>query len=308
MKTTFSKEDFKKYSQKVSQCWEKTVYNMGGDIDENARNELNTDFEENAIYCDNCFDGIFEQINICRFGDRLFVEVQKLGDYDGFYKDWSMKKYMQTLYEICESVDEVWVSNYEYVEDDPAGRAFFIAFLFDINEFQYYEEVYKYCHEFYEQLEVLVERKLKGCYWDKKFEEDEMEFCKLFLTPFFKKIGFEQVIFNHGNKEYGKDYILVTKDIFGRVEYYGVQAKAGNMSGTATSNINEIVNQINTGFNVPYKMVSGEKVYISKMIIAISGNFTENAQTIIQNFVDRYKFTNTIFLSKKELENHSVMI
>lgn len=308
MKTTFSKEEIEKYSQKTSQCWEKTVFNMGGDIDENDRNELNTDFEESAIYCDNCFNGLFEQINICRFDDRLFVEVQKLGDYDGFYEDWSMKKYMQTLYEICESVDEVWVSNYEYVEDDPTGRAFFIAFLFDINEFPYYEEVYKYCHDFCKQLDILVERKLKGCYWDKKFEEDEMEFCRLYLTPFFKKIGFEQVIFNHGNKEFGKDYILVTKDIFGRIEYYGVQAKAGNMSGTATSNINEIANQINMGFNVPYKLVSGEEVYISKMIIAISGNFTDNAQTIIQNFVDRYKFTNTIFLSKKELENHSVMI
>lgn len=220
-----------------------------------------------------------------------------------------MKKYMQTLYEICESVDEVWVSNYEYVEDDPVGRAFFIAFLFDINEFQYYEEIYKYCHDFYKQIDTLVERKLKGCYWDKKFEEDEMEFCRLYLTPFFKKIGFEQVIFNHGNKEFGKDYILVTKDIFGRTEYYGVQAKAGNVSGTATSNINEIANQINMGFNVPYTLVSGEKVYISKMIIAISGNFTDNAQTIIQNVVsDRYKFTNTIFLSKKELENHNIMI
>ena len=135
-----------------------------------------------------------------------------------------------------------------------------------------------------------------------------MEFCRLYLTPFFKKIGFEQVIFNHGNKEFGKDYILVTKNIFGKTEYYGVQAKAGNLSGSATSNIREIVNQIVTGFDVPYKLVSGEEIYVSKMIIAISGNFTDNAQTIIQNSIDRYKFTNTIFLSKKELENHQVMI
>ena len=308
MKTTFSKEEIEKYSQKAYQYWGKTVFNMGGDIDENDRNELNTDFQEDAIYCDNCFDGLFEQINICRFGDRLFVEVQKLGDYDGHFGDWSTGKYMQTLYEICENVDEVWVSNYEYSEDDPAGRAFFIAFLFDINEFQYYEEVYKYCHDFCDQLDTLVERKIKGCYWDRIFEVDEMAFCRLYLTPFFKKIGFEQVIFNHGNKEFGKDYILVTRDIFGRTEYYGVQAKAGNMSGTATSNINEIVNQINTGFNVPYRLVNGEPVYISKMIIAVSGNFTDNAQTVIQNFVDRYKLTNMIFLSKKELENHKVMI
>ena len=308
MKTMFSKEEIEKYSQRSFQCMEKCKIEICGDIDENNRVELNMDFEENAVFCGNCFDGFFEQINSCRFGNTLFVEIQKLGDYDGFYKDWSMKKYMQTMYEICEDMDGVWVSNYEYVDDDPAFRAFFIAFLFDIDEFKYYEEVYKYCHDFCDQLDTLVERKIKGCYWDRIFEVDEMAFCRLYLTPFFKKIGFEQVIFNHGNKEFGKDYILVTKNIFGKTEYYGVQAKAGNMSGTATSNINEIVNQINTGFNVPYRLVNGEPVHISKMIIAVSGNFTDNAQAIIQNSVDRYKFTNTIFLSKKELENHQVMI
>lgn len=35
-------------------------------------------------------------------------------------------------------------------------------------------------------------------------------------------------------------------------------------------------------------MVGGEDVYISKMIVAISGNYTDNAQTIIQNSVDRW--------------------
>ncbi len=135
-----------------------------------------------------------------------------------------------------------------------------------------------------------------------------MAFCKLYLTPFFKKIGFEQVIFNHGNKEFGKDFILVTKNLFGIKEYYGVQAKAGSLSGTATSNITEITNQINMGFNVPYKMVSGEDVYITKMIVAISGHYTDNAQAIIQTSVDKYKFANIIFLSKKELENHHVMV
>ena len=153
------------------------------------------------------------------------------------------------------------VSNYEYIDDDPAFRAFFIAFLFDIDEFKYYEEVYKYCHDFCDQLENLI-----------------------------------------------KDFILVTKNLFGIKEYYGVQAKAGSLSGTATSNITEITNQINMGFNVPYKMVSGEDVYITKMIVAISGHYTDNAQAIIQTSVDKYKFANIIFLSKKELENHHVMV
>ena len=127
MKTMFSKEEIEKYSQRSFQCMEKCIIEICGDIDENNRVELNMDFEENAVFCGNCFDGFFEQINSCRFGNTLFVEIQKLGDYDGFYKDWSMKKYMQTMYEICEDMDGVWVSNYEYVDDDPAFRAFFIA-------------------------------------------------------------------------------------------------------------------------------------------------------------------------------------
>lgn len=261
MKTIFSKEDIEQYAKKAKQCMEKCIIEMGGDIDENARDELNVDLEEDAVYEDNCFEGFFGQINSCRFGNKLFVEIQKLGDYDGYYKDWSMKTYMQTMYEICDGMDDVWVSNYEYIDDDPAFRAFFIAFLFDIDEFKYYEEVYKYCHDFCDQLENLI-----------------------------------------------KNFILVTKNLFGIKEYYGVQAKAGSLSGTATSNITEITNQINMGFNVPYKMVSGEDVYITKMIVAISGHYTDNAQAIIQTSVDKYKFANIIFLSKKELENHHVMV
>lgn len=307
MKTIFDKNEIESYSIKAYKCLEESIIEICGDIDEDAREDVIVDFEENAVYTGNCFDGFFEQINSRRFGNKLLVEIQKLGDYDGYYRDWSMKKYMQTMNEICSNMDDVWVSNYEYVEDDPAFRAFFISFLFNIDEFKYYEEVYKYCHTFCEQLEILMGRKLNGCYWDENFETDEMAFCKMYLTPFFRKMGFEQVIFNHGNKEFGKDYILITKNIFGKTEYYGVQAKAGNMSGAATSNINEITNQINMGFNIPYKLVDGKEVFISKMIIAISGIFTDNAKTVIQSSVEKYKFANTIFLSKKELENHTVM-
>lgn len=130
---------------------------------------------------------------------------------------------------------------------------FFIAFLFDIEEFNYYEEIFKYCHEFCDQLDALTVRKISGCYWDRMFEIDGMAFCKLYLTPFFKRIGFEQVIFNHGTHEFGKDYILVTKNIFGKMEYYGVQAKAGNMSGAATSNINEILAKYTWSFSLTAK-------------------------------------------------------
>lgn len=35
------------------------------------------------------------------------------------------------LYEICDDIDDVWVSDYEYVDDDPTFR----AFLFNISRY-----------------------------------------------------------------------------------------------------------------------------------------------------------------------------
>lgn len=306
MKNNYNTKVIKEYCDLAYEVLESGSGQIVGDIDENSLEMLNCDFQENVVFSGNCFGEFFEQINVCRFGNKLWVELQKLGDYEGYYKDWAMKKYMLTMHGICQNIDDVYISNYEY-DEDPMFRAFFISFLFNIDEYKYYEEVFKYCHKFCGDLEKLVEQKLGGYYWTPEFEKDEMMFCKMYLTPFFKKMGFQQVIFNHGNKEFGKDYILVTNNIFDETEYYGVQAKAGNMSGSATSSISEISNQVNLAFAVPYKLTNGKEIYISKMIVAISGNYTDNAQTIIQSCMDKYKVTNTKSLSKKELENHIIM-
>ena len=307
MNNSFGKKEIEEFCNSAYKISKSALGGICGFIDENTSKILNCEFEENVVWSGNCFEGFFDQINVCRFGNILWVELQKLGDYDGYYKDWAMKKYMLTMQEICHSMDGVYVNNYEYDEYDPMFRALFISFLFNIDEFKFYEGIFKYCHEFCINIEKITERKLKGDYWIPEFEIDEMLFCNMYLTPFYKKVGFEQVIFNHGNKEFGKDYILVTKNIFGDTEYYGVQVKAGNISGSATSKISEISNQIKLAFEVPYKLLNGNDIYISKMIVAISGKFTDNAQTIIQNCIERYKVTNILFISKKELENHKVM-
>lgn len=276
MKRLFSKEIIKKYYEMAYECMKKSQGQIVVDIDENDRSLLNMDFEEDIVWSGNCFGTFFEQINVCRFGSKLLVELQKLGDYDGYYKDWAMKKYMETMYEICDGLDDVYINNFEYNDDDPMFRAFFISFLFEIeDEFNFYERVYKYCHDFCVAVEKQVEGKITGCCWNSEFETDEMLFCRMYLTPFFKRLPFEQVIFNHGNKEFGKDYVLVAKNIFEETEYYGVQAKAGNISGSAVSGITEICNQIQTAFRVPYQLTDGRKVYISKMVVAISGKYIE---------------------------------
>ena len=52
---------------KANQCMEKCVIEMGGDIDENARDELNVDLEEDAVYVDNCFEGFSLPLQYMRY-------------------------------------------------------------------------------------------------------------------------------------------------------------------------------------------------------------------------------------------------
>jgi hypothetical protein len=110
----FDKIEIEKYCDLAYKVRERASGEIVGCIDENESDLLNCDFEEIVVWAGNCFDGFFEQINVCRFGNILWVELQKLGDYDGFYKDWALKKNMQTMHEICQPMDGVYINNYEY--------------------------------------------------------------------------------------------------------------------------------------------------------------------------------------------------
>ncbi len=248
----------------------------------------------------------FYQMNVNRFGNKLLLEFIKLGDEEGYYKDWSYKKFMETLKEVCDCIDIVYVNNYDKSEDDPFFRAFFLSMLVDTNEYKNFNQVYIECGNLCESLIKITEDRLRGIWWNPIFETDEILFCRVFLTPFLSKLGFEKVIFNHGNTEFGKDYILQTTNIFGTKEFYGVQVKAGNLSGSASRNIGELVNQINMAFKVPYKTIDQNKIYMAKIIIAISGYYSENAKERIYSELEPYKFSNVVFLSKRELSSLSL--
>ena len=155
-----------------------------------------------------------------------------------------------------------------------------------------------------------TERYLKGEYWNSDYEKDEILFCNMYLTSYFKRMGFESVKYTHGNIEFGKDYILSLNNIFNEKEYYGVQVKAGDLRGTASTKISEIIEQIKMAFKVPYNELGKDDVYVSKVIIVCSGVISDNAKRIISNSIERYMFSNIIFLDKIQLQStkHENMI
>ena len=135
--------------------------------------------------------------------------------------------------------------------------------------------------------------------------EKENEFTIKILLPLFRKLGFVNVKYNHGNKEFGKDVTFARRTEFDEYEYYGVQVKHGDVSGGASGDINELITQAKDAFSMPfYDVYSRNKVRVSKVVIAISGKFTSNAVEKIIEGIQEYPLKNNlIFLDGEKVES-----
>lgn len=147
-------------------------------------------------------------------------------------------------------------------------------------------------------LQKVVDLQINDFKWNKEYEKNEKLFSLELLHPLFFKMGFEKVIYNHGNKEFGKDFILSKINEFGIEDYYGVQVKAGDISGRVNSQIDELIGQCNDAFSVPWKDIKRNNSFISKIIIAVSGTFSENAKVKIKHKLSNVINSNIIFLDK----------
>lgn len=124
------------------------------------------------------------------------------------------------------------------------------------------------------------------------------------LLPLFRKLGFANVKYNHGNKEFGKDITFARRTEFDDYEYYGVQVKYGDVSDGAQGEINELIQQAKDSFSMPYYDVySRNKVRVSKVIIAISGKFTQNAvEKIDVQSLSQIQVDNILLIDKLRME------
>ncbi len=120
---------------------------------------------------------------------------------------------------------------------------------------------------------------LSGLTWKGEYAKDEDLFCRELLCPLLRRMGFLFVRYTHGKKEYGKDFTFSEATPFGHHRHYGLQAKAGDVSGAVNAAVDELLGQIADAFSMPYyELGSKDPRFISTFIIAISGKFTENAR------------------------------
>lgn len=127
------------------------------------------------------------------------------------------------------------------------------------------------------------------------YPENEADFAINTLVPLLRKMGFSDVRYNHGKKEYGKDIIFSRGTEFNEYEYWGVQVKFGDVSGGVNSVIDTLIGQAEDAFKMPfYDIYTRSRQKISKLLIAISGKFTENAVEKICEKIESHPLKNNI--------------
>jgi len=115
--------------------------------------------------------------------------------------------------------------------------------------------------------------------WKEQYDNDELKFNREVLLPLLRKMKLDNVRYTHGTNEFGKDLVFTLKTKFIDEIHIAIQSKAGNVSGRANRDIEELINQIKIAFKNPFTRIANDsKYYISIIIIAISGKFTNQAE------------------------------
>ena len=138
---------------------------------------------------------------------------------------------------------------------------------------------------------------------DKIYQKNEDAFCQEVLLKLLRQMKFENVRYIHGGDEFGRDFIFKEETSFFKTRYYGLQAKAGNISGEAGSLIDKILSQIEDAFSMAYEEPGSPDVYIDTMIIATSGRFARNAIKKIRRKTPDHLVGSLYFWDKKTIQS-----
>lgn len=145
------------------------------------------------------------------------------------------------------------------------------------------------------EIEGAAEMRLGAQLWAPSIAENEKEFTLGTVLPIIRKLGFQNVRYNHGKREFGRDVLFARLTEFQDLEFWGGQIKFGDVSGGAIADINELLMQIDDAFKMPfYDLYTKQQQRISKLAIIVSGKFTENAIEKICEKIESHAVRNNV--------------
>lgn len=237
--------------------------------------------------------GIFHEASITSEG------VEFIHHFPNKYWEgkWGLGTFLNALKQQADFEEDITVGDYDFEDDWKRLNLYFNAEPTNV--------VASFIQEAAKRIKGLIvssEISLGGISWKREYEKDEALFCLEILLPLLRRMGFLSVRYSHGQKEYGKDFTFSELTPFGDLRHYGLQAKAGKISGGVNSEIDELIGQIDDAFRMPYyELGSRDPRYISIFIIAISGRFTENAKEKIVHKIPNGLVGSVYFLDKDKI-------
>lgn len=140
--------------------------------------------------------------------------------------------------------------------------------------------------------------------WKPAEAENERDFTLRIVLPIIRKTGFQNVRYHHGKREFGRDVLFSRFTEFQELEHWAAQVKFGDVSGGAASEIDNMLGQIDDAFKMPfYDLYTRQQQRISKLVIIISGRFTENAIDKICEKIESHAIrNNVVFLDGEKLQ------
>jgi hypothetical protein len=155
------------------------------------------------------------------------------------------------------------------------------------------------------EIDGAAELKLGGEIFEVNTTQNEKEFSLQIILPILRKLGFQNIKYNHGRREYGKDIVFSRITEFGELEHWAAQVKFGDISGEANSEIDTIIAQLDDTFKMPYYCIyTRRKERISKLAFIISGKFTENAiEKICEKIEINALKNNVVFIDGDKIQN-----
>jgi hypothetical protein len=155
------------------------------------------------------------------------------------------------------------------------------------------------------EIDGVAEMKLGGEILAPNNSQNEKDFSLQIVLPILRKLGFQNIRYNHGRREYGKDIVFSRITEFGELEHWAAQVKFGDISGEAKSEIDAIIAQLDDAFKMPYYCIyTRRKERISKLAIIISGKFTENAiEKICEKIEINALKNNVVFIDGDKIQS-----
>lgn len=224
---------------------------------------------------------------------KVKVNFDNTGTRKYWDGDVGFKLYMETKKSIIEErQNEISDIELDFYEDQ--GDWINLQFSTEI-ESESVDTIIQRAEQLIQEIEGATDLALGSPFKKREDAKNEVDFTIGLVIPLIRKLGFINVKYNHGRREYGKDIVFGRKTEFSDIEYWGAQVKHGDISGGANSEINTIISQAEDSFRMPfYDIYSRTKQRISKFAVILSGKFKENAVEKICEGIERHSLKNNM--------------